>query len=111
MIVYLRLKRVRLIHRYLLPALCAITIGLVGCTAAANAPDARSATAAPGKQAAADAAHETVPQSRECLYGAGGCCLGTEFSSPMPCWLAVPVAVVCAPLLLPLLFIDVHPSN
>ena len=101
MVVHFRFKQVRLpIHRYLLPTLCVITIGLGGCTAAATSPDARYATATPGKQAAADAACQTVPQSHQCYYGDGACYLGPEFYSPMPCWLAVPVVVVFSPIIL-----------
>ncbi len=110
MIVHFHFKQVRpLVYRYLLPTLCVITIGLGGCTAAATSTDARSVTAAQGKQAAADAACQTVPQSRECYYGPGGCYLGTEFYSPMPCWLAVPTVVVLSPIIL--IFAFAKPPN
>jgi hypothetical protein len=39
-----RFKRARvLVHRYVVPALCAIAIGLGGCAATTTAPDAQSA--------------------------------------------------------------------
>jgi hypothetical protein len=110
MVVPFSFKQVRLlIHRYLLLTLGVITIALGGCTAAATSTDARSATAAQGKQAAADAACQTVPQSRECYYGPGGCYLETEFYWPMPCWLAVPTVVVLSPIIL--IFAFAKPPN
>ena len=101
MIVHFSFKQVRLlIHRYLLLTLWVITIGLGGCSAAATSPDARSAAVAPGSEAAADATAEMVAQNRHSVDGAGGCYLGTKFSSPMPCRLAVPMAVVLSPVIL-----------
>lgn len=51
MIVCFRFKRVRrLLHRYVMPGLCAATIAFAGCVAqVVTTPDARDATAASGQ--------------------------------------------------------------
>ena len=57
-------KRARLlVGRYVLPAFCAIAIGLGGCTAAATAPRGQDtvATASAGQDAGADTARPVCP--------------------------------------------------
>lgn len=66
-----RSKRARLlVGRYVLPALCAIAIGLGGCTAAATAPRGQdTAVTAPGAQDAVAAESDTaVPVCPATVY-------------------------------------------
>ena len=59
-------KRVRLAAgRYVVPTLCAIAIGLGGCTATATAPDAQNAPNAQHVTAAESDAHYTCPAGPE----------------------------------------------
>ena len=59
-------KRVRLaVGRYVVPALCAIALGLGGCTATASAPDAQNAPNAQHVTAAGSDAQYTCPAGPE----------------------------------------------
>jgi hypothetical protein len=128
MIVCLRFKRVRLLlHRYVLPALCALTIGLGGCTAAI-APNAQSTTDTPPGDGSSHVAEPTCPQGEHPQQGEypqpcdkseavinpqSQCCAvnqpqcgGNSYTcgqnpSPMcklSCWVAVPLIVLILPL-------------
>jgi hypothetical protein len=60
-----------LVGHYVLPALCAIAIGLGGCTAAATAPgggQGAAATAPGGQDAAATASDTALPECPATLY-------------------------------------------
>jgi len=94
MIDCLRFKRARLLaHRYALPALCALAIGLGGCTEAATAFDTRSATAAPGKQATV---YSDCKADRENLMRQGRERPFTVVSDECSCWsTADPHAIEC----------------
>ncbi len=54
-----------LVHRYVVPALCAIAIGLGGCTATASAPDAQNAPNAQHVTAAGSDAQYMCPAGSE----------------------------------------------